>query len=100
MIEPAAAGAVVCFGPNTWNFKQVVNLMLAKDVATQVNSEDELLAFVEKSVTDSGFASARGNAARELVESSQGTVEMTCQNLNRYFITKTPPTAKRHSKAA
>ena len=28
MIEPAAYGAAVCFGPNTWNFRDVVAQML------------------------------------------------------------------------
>ncbi len=28
MIEPAAYGAAVCFGPNTWNFRHIVALLL------------------------------------------------------------------------
>ena len=28
MIEPAAYGAAVSFGPNTWNFRDVVGLLV------------------------------------------------------------------------
>src|SRR4029077_12633296 len=38
MIEPAGYGAAVLFGPNTWNFKDVVELFLAHDAALVVHS--------------------------------------------------------------
>ena len=30
MIEPAAYGAAVCFGPNTWNFRDIVAALLGR----------------------------------------------------------------------
>ena len=36
MIEPAAYGAAVSFGPNTWNFRDIVAAMLAHDAAVVV----------------------------------------------------------------
>ncbi len=37
MIEPAAYGAAVSFGPNTWNFRDIVTGMLADDAAVVVD---------------------------------------------------------------
>ncbi len=36
MIEPAGFGAAVLFGPNTWNFKDVVDLLLSQEAAVVV----------------------------------------------------------------
>ena len=36
MIEPAAYGAAVSFGPNTWNFRDIVAALLAADAAVVV----------------------------------------------------------------
>ncbi len=36
MIEPAAYGAAVSFGPNTWNFRDIVAAMLARQAAVVV----------------------------------------------------------------
>ena len=57
MIEPAAYGAAVSFGPNTWNFRDVVTLFLDHDAAVVVRNEAELEAFVRRCLTDPAFAS-------------------------------------------
>ena len=36
MIEPAAYGAAVSFGPNTWNFRDIVAAMLDHNAAVVV----------------------------------------------------------------
>ena len=39
MIEPAACGAAVCFGPHTWNFAKTVAMMLeAEQVARRLGA--------------------------------------------------------------
>ena len=40
MIEPAAYGAAVSFGPNTWNFRDIVAALLAADAAVVVHDAD------------------------------------------------------------
>ncbi len=77
MIEPAAAGAAVCFGPNTWNFTQVVKLMLENKVAEQVNSEDELTDFVANCMGDLARARRVGARARALTSAQQGATIRT-----------------------
>ncbi len=48
MIEPAAYGAAVSFGPNTWNFSDIVSAMLAQNAAVQVADAAELERFVRR----------------------------------------------------
>src|SRR5207249_8199573 len=63
MIEPAGYGAAVCFGPNTWNFRDVVELLLSHDAALVVRSGDELTARLEELLADPARAAALGDRA-------------------------------------
>ncbi len=77
MIEPAAAGAAVCFGPNTWNFTKTVDMMLGAQVAEVVESEQQLRQFVERCLTDPRWARDRGQTARQFVLAQRGAVQRT-----------------------
>src|SRR5262249_54387832 len=72
MIEPAGYGAAVLFGPNTWNFKDIVELLLANDAALVVRSAAELTARVDELLTDSDKSRELGQRARELVLGQRG----------------------------
>ena len=67
MIEPAAYGAAVSFGPNTWNFSDIVHSMLAQNAAVQLADAAELERFVRRCITEPEFASALGRNAKSLV---------------------------------
>lgn len=77
MIEPAAYGAAVSFGPNTRNFQDVVSTMLARDAAVVVGNGDELTQFVRRCLEDPDSAVALGNRARTLVIEQLGATERT-----------------------
>ena len=77
MIEPAAYGAAVCFGPNTQNFRDVVAAMLACQAAVVVRDEAELKAFVRRCLEDPHFAETLGQQARRLVASQLGATQRT-----------------------
>jgi 3-deoxy-D-manno-octulosonic-acid transferase len=77
MLEPAAFGVATSFGPNTWNFRDIVSRLLAAHAAVQVNSWDELRQFVDRALGDSQWAAELGARARELVASQQGATERT-----------------------
>lgn len=81
MIEPAAYGAAVCFGPNTRNFRDVVASLLQREAAVVVADEAELLAFLERCLSNPQEAEALGNRAREFVASQQGATAATAQRL-------------------
>ena len=82
MLEPAAYGVATCFGPNTWNFRDIVAQLLAADGAQVVQSAEEFDAFVRQALESPEFARQLGERAQRLVLSQQGatrrTVELLC----------------------
>ncbi len=77
MIEPAAYGAAVSFGPNTWNFRDVVAALTAADAAVVVQDAQQLEAFVRRCLADPQFAAALGARAQRLVQSQLGATRRT-----------------------
>jgi 3-deoxy-D-manno-octulosonic-acid transferase len=82
MIEPAAYGAAVSFGPNTRNFRDIVTSLLAANAAVVVNDRDELEAFVRRCLEDPQFASNLGARAKSLVQSQLGATARTLKLLD------------------
>lgn len=85
MIEPAAYGASVSFGPNTWNFRDVVTQFLDANAAIVVNNEPDLESFVRRCLTDEVFASDLGLRAQRLVVQQQGATDRTIGLINGLF---------------
>jgi 3-deoxy-D-manno-octulosonic-acid transferase len=95
MLEPAAYGAAVSFGPNTWNFRDIVAALLAVEGAVVVRDAAELEAFVRRSLEERAFAAALGDRARQLVLSQLGATARTVSLLEDLL----PPSALRRSAA-
>lgn len=89
MLEPAAYGAAVCFGPNTRNFRQIVELLKSQHAAETVQDQVELNQFVMRMLSDSIDAQEMGSRAKQLVLAQQGatdkTVDIICDRLNASF---------------
>ena len=83
MIEPAGYGAAVLFGPNTWNFKDVVELLLGQNAATVVCSGDDLTAQLDKLLSDRTRAAELGERARRLVTAQRGATARMVELLDR-----------------
>ena len=83
MIEPAGYGAAVLFGPNTWNFKDVVELLLRQEAALVVHSGEELTARLDELLTDREKAVRFGDRARSLVTAQRGATMCTVDLLKR-----------------
>jgi len=79
MIEPAGYGAAVLFGPNTWNFKDVVDLLLADGAARIVRSPDDLTAQIDQLLSHPDAAIELGRRARRLVTSQAGAAARTIE---------------------
>ena len=77
MIEPAAYGAAVSFGPNTRNFRDIVAALLERDAAVVVADGEQLLAFVRNCLANPAEAIARGQRAASLVRQQLGATERT-----------------------
>jgi 3-deoxy-D-manno-octulosonic-acid transferase len=83
MIEPAAYGAAVVFGPHVWNFKEIAIQLVVQNAAVQVRDADALEREVCRLLADSAARAALGEAARRFVQAQQGATERTVQLLGR-----------------
>ncbi|HEY4761602.1 MAG TPA: 3-deoxy-D-manno-octulosonic acid transferase [Thermoguttaceae bacterium] len=81
MIEPAAYGAAVSFGPNTWNFSDIVSTMLSHDAAVEVADARELENFIRRCLKDSNYATVLGSKAQSLVVQQIGATARTLELL-------------------
>jgi 3-deoxy-D-manno-octulosonic-acid transferase len=81
MIEPAAYGAAVLFGPHVWNFKEIATHLVAAGGAVQIEDASELQQQVNRFLSDRGSRIALGDAARRFVQDQQGATERTVQLL-------------------
>ncbi len=81
MIEPAGYGVAVCFGPNTWNFRDIVTMLLQRDAAVVVQDELELAAFLRRCAEAPQWRAALGERARQLVLEQQGATRRTVDQL-------------------
>ena len=95
MIEPAAFGAVVAFGPHTQNFRDVVAALLAARAAMVVHDGNELTQFVRRAIEDQDFAESYGRAAQQLVARQMGATARTVKLLAPLLGTST----QRHAHA-
>ncbi len=83
MLEPAAYGAAVLFGPNTWNFRDIVEQLLARDAARVVRTADELTAMVRDFLQHPAAADELGSRAKAFVATQQGAASRTVDLLLR-----------------
>jgi len=81
MIEPAAYGVAVCFGPHTQNFRDIVSALKAADAARLVENGQELTAFVRQCLLDPAYQKALGERAARLVASGRGATDQTVRYL-------------------
>lgn len=77
MIEPAGYGAAVCFGPNTRNFRDTVEALLANDAATVVTDADSLATTLEHWLAEPTETAEMGRRAQQFVASQRGATERT-----------------------
>ncbi len=87
MIEPAAYGAAVVFGPHVWNFRDAAARLIEARAAIQISDAAELEAVVRQLFDDPDTRRDLGDNARRLVRDQQGatirTVELLAQMLER-----------------
>ena len=98
MIEPAAYGAAVSFGPQTRNFRDVVSALLDANAAIVVHDGDELTAFVGRCLEEPAFAEELGQRARRVVAAQLGATARTADLLDE--LVKQPPMQWRDRRTA
>ena len=82
MLEPAAYGAAVSFGPNTKNFREISDRMLRASAAQLVRSGEELTAFLGRALRQPAWRAGLGSAAVRLVLDQQGACRKTADLLS------------------
>jgi 3-deoxy-D-manno-octulosonic-acid transferase len=75
ILEAAAQGVAVAFGPHMFNFAEISELFLQQQAAVQVGSADELAQLVGKWLSDASERSRIGEVGRDLVERNRGALE-------------------------
>jgi len=75
MIEPAALGKAVVFGPHTGNFRETVDLLLAAHAALVVETPDLLAPMLEGLLGDPAQRAELGRRAQRLIEQQKGATE-------------------------
>lgn len=95
MIEPAAYGAAVVFGPHVWNFQDAANRLLDVQGACQVSDARELEQVIRRLLADTAERQRRGTAAQRFVIAQQGATGRTLDLLDQLL-----PDPKATSQAA
>jgi 3-deoxy-D-manno-octulosonic-acid transferase len=82
MIEPAAYGAAVTFGPHVWNFRDTATRLVAENAAIQVTDAAGLEAAIGGLLANADARQRLGAAAQQFVLRQQGATERTMDLLD------------------
>jgi 3-deoxy-D-manno-octulosonic-acid transferase len=85
MIEPAAFGAAVVFGPYVWNFADTAARLIDAQAACQVADAGQLETVVRLLLEDPAERRRLGDAARQFVLGEQGATEQTVTLLGQFL---------------
>ncbi|MCA8943454.1 MAG: 3-deoxy-D-manno-octulosonic acid transferase [Planctomycetes bacterium] len=77
MMEPAALGKPVVFGPHTENFRADVELLLDADAAVQISSHDELVPQLIRMFGDPEARVRIGERVLAVIRRNQGATDRT-----------------------
>ncbi|VAX41940.1 3-deoxy-D-manno-octulosonic acid transferase [hydrothermal vent metagenome] len=86
MIEPSAYGAAVMFGPDTRNFKEVVELLLSHQAAVRISDGKELTKVIRTFLAEPELAQQMGQKAFQLVSNQQGATTKTLQLIKQNLL--------------
>lgn len=87
MIEAAALGKYTIFGPHTFNFRQMVNSLLANKGAIMVNDGDELLKTIQKCFLDPDFACRIAQNGQDDIKRNQGATAKSIEQIGKLLHT-------------
>ena len=81
MIEPCAYGVATCFGPNTRNFSDIVKLLLEENACSQLQTPNELRAWIESMLNDSEKRKRMSMQAIQVCQRHRGASLRTWESL-------------------
>ena len=74
MLEAAAQGVPVCFGPHTFNFGLISRMLVECGAAERVGNAAQLADLMERWLTDANGRAAAGEAGRQMVGRNRGAL--------------------------
>lgn len=77
ILEPAAFGKPIVFGPHMDNFAEITETFLANDGAVQVQSDEDLETSIASLMGDPVRRARLGTAARAIVDTNRGAMDRT-----------------------
>jgi 3-deoxy-D-manno-octulosonic-acid transferase len=90
MVEAAAMGKAVVFGPHVSNFRKDVHLLLEADAACQVKDLEDLHVKLRTLLTDAALRRDLGERAVALIQRNQGSTERTLAHLQPILMRAAP----------
>ena len=100
MIEPAAQGNAVCFGPNTANFRDVVEIFLQQNAARVVHNVDQLADFVRTAMEQPAWRQAMIENSHKIIARNQGATSTTLATLQELLKSSRPSSRSLRNRAA
>ena len=91
MMEPSAYGACVLFGPNTWNFRDIVERFREAEGCVQLQSSRQLTSTVDELLNDPARRQQLGRNAQKAVLQQQGATARTAELLHEVLLPVTIP---------
>ena len=84
MLEPAALGKAVVFGPHTFNFEAETELVLSRAAAFQVEDEEGMVDTLARLLADRAEIEAVGERAIAAIRENGGATDRTLEALERH----------------
>ncbi|MCF6210320.1 MAG: lipid IV(A) 3-deoxy-D-manno-octulosonic acid transferase [Gammaproteobacteria bacterium] len=85
MLEPAALGVPVVFGPHLFNFSDISRDLLEAGAARRVENSEQLAAVVGELLGEAALRAEMGEAGRKWVAENRGALERLLGLLARYL---------------
>lgn len=85
MLEPAALGVPVIFGPYLFNFTDISRGLLGAGAARRIENSEQLAAVVAELLGDAALRAEMGEAGRKLVADNRGALERLLELLDGYL---------------
>lgn len=74
LLEPAAAGKPVVFGPYMFNFQEISRMVLERGAGAQIDSPSELAPMVEMYLKNPDLRYSAGKAGMDMIEQNRGSL--------------------------
>jgi len=85
ILEPAALGKAVLFGPHMYNFRDIANLFLDNEAALLIHNQEEFKTNVNNLLNRPSYLAGLGQRARELILKNQGASKRNAEYLKAFI---------------